>query len=65
VGVTLAHRHRPMLHVLLFFLHLDNALGYVMQMKCSPEFLPIYAAGLLMCINIHIPLVECKALELV
>jgi hypothetical protein len=48
-----------------FLLHLDNALGYVMQTECSPEFQPIYTVGLLMCINIHIPLARCRALKLV
>jgi hypothetical protein len=63
---VLTHRHRPLLQVLKFFLlHLDNALGYVMQTECSPEFLPIYAVRLLMCINICIPPVGCKSLELV
>jgi hypothetical protein len=63
---VLDHRHRPLLQVLKFFLfHLDNALGYVMQTEYGPEFLPIYAVGLLMCINIRIPLVGCRALELV
>jgi hypothetical protein len=62
----LAHRHRPLLQVLKFFLlHLDNALGYMMQMECSTEFLPVSAVRLLMCINIHIPLVGWRSLKLV
>jgi hypothetical protein len=62
----LSQRHRPLLQDLKFFrLHLDNALGSVMQTDCSPKFLPIYAVELLMCINICIPPVGCRALELV
>jgi hypothetical protein len=61
---ALAHRHRPQLQVLKFFLlHLDNALGYVMQTKCSPEFMSIYVVGFLMCMNMRIPPVGCRSLE--
>jgi hypothetical protein len=63
---VLAQWHRPLLQVLKFFLlHLDNASGYVMQTKCSPELLPIYVVGFLMCINIRIPPVGCRSLKLV
>jgi hypothetical protein len=36
-----------------------------MQAECSPEFLPVHAGGLLMCISICIPPIGCRPLKLV
>jgi hypothetical protein len=62
---VLAHIQGTLLQVLKFFLlQLDHALWDVMRAENSPDFLPIDAVELLMCINICIPPVGCRSLEL-
>jgi hypothetical protein len=65
LGDILIHRHGPMFQILELLLQLDYPLGNMMCMKCSSEFRPVDALGILMSLHVSIPPVSCKTRELV